>query len=162
MARYAETTKVPVAKSRGEIDKLLRAWGCDGIRWTDHFQRGIVSVEFLWTLDAIEYLARVAIRLPSDDDLAELSGHATTGEFLESKFARLSASRGRQEHRVLLLWLKACLNAVEFGIISAEEIFLPWLVGIDGKTIAETALPRLPQLLTNGTQALIGIPAEVE
>jgi hypothetical protein len=32
MPRYVQTTTVNVAKSRGEIDTLLRRWGCDGIR----------------------------------------------------------------------------------------------------------------------------------
>jgi len=42
--RYAEDTDVSVGKSRGEIDDLLRAWKCDGIQWTDHYDVGTVRL----------------------------------------------------------------------------------------------------------------------
>lgn len=32
---FAEDTVVPIAKTRAEIDDLLRAWKADGIRWTE-------------------------------------------------------------------------------------------------------------------------------
>ena len=158
MTRYAQQTTVSVAKSRGEIDALLRQWGCDGIRWTDHYSRGIVALEFLWHRDNVDYLARFSIQLPDDKALRAEARHATSSRFLPAKFAKLQAGRGRQEHRLLLLWLKAALNAVEAGIIEAETIFLPFLVGRDGQTVAEAALPRLQTLLVDGSRALLGIP----
>lgn len=155
MRRYAETTSVPVNKSRGEIDGLLRKWGCDGIRWTDQFRDGVVQLEFLWAHAGDQYLARFAIKLPTDEELSANSGDGRSGKFSQAKFQKLQDARGRQEHRVLLLWLKAALNAVEAGIVSAEELFLPFLVGTDGRRVSDVALPRLPQLLGNGAQALL-------
>lgn len=54
---------------------------------------------------------------------------------------------GRHEHRVLLLWLKAALNAVEAGLVDPASIFLSFLVGRDGRTVADVALPKLPSLI---------------
>lgn len=159
MPRYAQQTTVSVAKSRGEIDALLRRWGCDGIRWTDHYSRGVIALEFIWHREKVEYLARFSIQLPSDDELRREARHGGRGRFLPVKFQKLQAARGRQEHRLLLLWLKAALNAVDAGIIKAETIFLPFLVGRDGQTVAEAALPRLQTLLVDGSEALLGIPA---
>lgn len=39
MKRYAEDTRVPISRTRGEIDALLRAWRVDGIQWGDDFER---------------------------------------------------------------------------------------------------------------------------
>lgn len=154
MPRYAETTTVRVDKSRNEIDRLLRDWGCDGIRWTDHFAKGQVGLEFLWTHDDQEYLARFEITLPDDEALRSNARHASSGAFLPAKLAKLKESRGRQEHRLLLLWLKAALNAVDAGIIPAEVLFLPFLVGQDGQTVAQAALPRLRTLLSGGASEM--------
>lgn len=33
MRRYAEDTSVSVGRSRGDIDDLLRAWGCTALQW---------------------------------------------------------------------------------------------------------------------------------
>lgn len=162
MRRYAQETTVSVAKTRGEIDALLRRWGCDGIRWTDHYARGAIALEFIWHREDAEYLARFSIQLPSDKELRGEAKHQTTGRFLQTKFEKLQASRGRQEHRLLLLWLKAALNAVDAGIVEPETIFLPFLVGRDGQTVAEAALPRLQTLLVDGSRALLGIPANVD
>lgn len=157
MSRYADKTTVSVAKSRGEIDRLLRDWNCEGIRWTDHYTRGAVVLEFLWKHAEQEYLARFEVSLPDDDELRaqSLYGGKAHGKFLPEKFKRLQDARGRQEHRLLLLWLKAALNAVDAGIVPAEVLFLPFLVGRDGRTVAQAALPRLPQLLAAGSDALL-------
>ncbi len=157
---YAKETTVSVSKSRGEIDSLLRKWNCDGIRWTDLFSKGLVRVEFIWSREDVEYTARVSIKLPSDTDIKKLSRHGGAGKFLASKFQRLCAARGRAEHRALLLWLKASFVAVESGIVDAETLFLPFLVARDGQTIAEIAIPRLPDLLTGGGETLLGLPSQ--
>ena len=51
MRRYAQDTSVSVGKSRGEIDELLRDWGCEAIRWSDDYRAGRVRLEFLWVRD---------------------------------------------------------------------------------------------------------------
>ena len=61
---------------------------------------------------------------------------------------RRADQAARAGHRVLLLWIKAALNAVAAGLLTAEEVFLPHMEGSDGRTVAEVALPRLRDLLT--------------
>jgi hypothetical protein len=62
--------------------------------------------------------------------------------------------------RVLLLWLKAALNAVDSGLIDVETIFLPFLEDRNGKTIAEIALPRLGVLLEGSAARLLEAPKD--
>ena len=145
---YAKTTNVGIGRSRGEIDKLLRQWQCRAIQWTDDFVKGIVTLRFHWEHGEKYYTARISLQLATDEALREQAKDGRTGKFNPNKLAKLQQSRGQQEHRILLLWLKAAFNAVEAGLISAEVIFLPFLEGNDGQTVAEIALPRLQNLIT--------------
>lgn len=154
--RYADGTAVPVARSRGEIDKLLREWGADGIQWSDDFKRDLVQLRFLWTSGERQYLARFAVQLPTAEELEPQARDGRNGRVSKPRLDKLMADRGKQEHRLLLLWLKAALNAVAAGIVSAETIFLPFFEDADGSTVAEVALPKLAGLLTGGAARLLG------
>lgn len=155
MRRYAQDTSVSVGRSRGEIDDLLREWNCDGIRWTDDYRTGRVRLEFLWSRDAAQYLARFDLRLPGEEELRRKAIDLRTRKVSEVKqLKKAREAAGRHEHRVLLLWLKAALNAVEAGLVDPAAIFLPFLVGSDGQTFADVALPKLPALI-NGSAGLL-------
>lgn len=158
MRRFAEDTQVPVSRSRGEIDKILRAWGATGVAWADEFELGMASLHFKWRResDGMVFAAKLSIRLPTDAQLREKARHARSGDFLPSKFDSLCDARGRREHRVLVLWLKAAFNAIDVGIIDAEQLFLPFMVGGDGRTVAEVALPAIGGLLAPGGMRLLG------
>jgi len=161
MKRYAQDTSVPVGRSRGEIDALLRRWGAKGVQWTDDFDEGKVALRFAWTHEGSQYMARFNINLPSEDELRKqaIDGRSTNygqgGRVSEAKLEKLRRARGQAEHRLLLFWLKAAFNAVEAGIISAEALFLPFLEGRDGKTVAEVAVPKLSELLSYNAGRLL-------
>lgn len=159
VSRFAQDTEVPIARSRAEIEKLLRNWKCDGIRWTDLYSRGLVFLEFMWNRSEDEsYLARFHIQLPTDDQLSTHAIDQRSGRVSLNKLERLKEGRGRMEHRILALWLKAALNAVEAGIVNAETLFLPWLVGGDGQTVADVAIPKLQKLLGGSATRLLALP----
>jgi hypothetical protein len=153
--RYAQDTAVPIARSRGQIDDLLRDWGVTGIQWSDDYQQDKVTLRFVWEHVNLRYLARFEVKLPGRAELAEDAIDGRTGRTSESKLQALMQARGRQEHRLLLLWLKAAMNAVEAGIVSAEDLFLPFLEGVDGRTFAEAAREHLPDLLRGSAERLL-------
>jgi hypothetical protein len=161
MRRYAEDTSVPVARSRGEIDSLLRDWGAVGIQWTDEFDQDRVTLRFVWPHDDVRYTARVSVKLPSRASLEEqaIDGRSTwRKEVSKTKLAALMEARGRREHRLLLLWLKAALNAVDAQVVAAEEVFLPFLEGADGRTVGEVAVPKMHTLLRVSADRLLSAP----
>jgi len=160
MRYYAQETGVPVSRSRGEIDRLLRAWGAQGIQWSDDFKRDTATLRFIWNHKGTDYLARFAIHLPGRKELEESAVDGRTGQPSERKMEKLLDMRGKQEHRLLLLWLKAALNAVEAGIIDAAALFLPFLEDRYGKTVAEIAVPQLPKLTSGSATKLLS--SEVE
>ncbi len=159
--RFAETTNVPIARSRGEIEKLLREWNCDRIQWSDDFRSGVVTLRFVWSRErtpdeahGLEFVARITVALESEDSIRERC-KGRWGDVLAGKVKDANARRGKREHRLLLLWLKAALNAVDAGIVSPEAMFLPFLEGRDGVTVAEAALPRLEKLLVHPAHKLL-------
>lgn len=155
MRRYAEDTSVPVSRSRGDIDKLLRDWGAQGIQWTDDYERDRIMLRFVWPRGEQRFMARFLIGLPDRKRLEQDAIDGRTGRPSDRKLDVLMAVRGKREHRVLALWLKAALNAVDCGIVDAETIFLPFLEDKNGKTISEIALPRLGVLLEGSANRLL-------
>ena len=152
---FAKDTSVPVARTRGEIDTLLRAWGCDGIAWADDYRARAVTLRFLWTRsEGEQYSARLTLRFPSPAEVkarhaAEVQNRSRyVAPLADTEADRRADQAARAGHRVLLLWIKAALNAVAAGLLTAEEVFLPHMEGSDGRTVAEVALPRLRDLLT--------------
>jgi hypothetical protein len=153
--RYAQDTAVPIARSRGQIDALLRNWGVDGIQWTDHFKADRIQLQFVWNHEDNDYLARISIGLPTAEDLEDEAIDGRSGRVSEAKLKKLMAERGKREHRLLLIFLKGALEAIEAGVISAEQLFLPYLVGADGRTVGEAVEERLPVLLGQSADNLL-------
>lgn len=143
MRRYAENTAVPISRSRGEIDKLLRTWGATGIQWTDEFEHDRVTLRFIWPRGETRFTARFDLRLPTAKSLEPEAADKRNGKILPDKLQRLLDARGKHEHRVLTLWIKAALNAVDAGIVPPEVLFLPFIENKLGKTVAESTLPAL-------------------
>lgn len=142
--RFAQDTAVPIARSRGEIDKLLRSWGATGIQWTDEFERDRVMLRFVWARGDARFTARFEINLPTATSLEPQARHGRSGQLLPDKMRRLLEARGKHEHRLLLLWIKAALNATDAGIVPAEVLFLPFIeVKAGSTTVAQMTIPQL-------------------
>jgi len=148
--RYASDTSVSVAKSRGEIEKLLRVWGANQMQWSDDFDGGKAMLRFIWEHDGASYTARFTVDVPTKAEIEKESVHATSGRFLQTKYDKAMERRGMVEHRELALLLKAIFVAVDCGLITAEQVFMPFLEGSDGMTVSERILPELANMLKRG------------
>ena len=159
MRRYAETTKVAISKSRDEIGALLREWGAELVSWADDFKGDQVVLRFVWTMKGEEdrrFHARLSISIPTHAEICARSDMRGARGFSETRFRAACEANGKSEHRLLLLWLKASFNAVAAGLVSPEALFLPFLEGKDGTTVAERAVPNLGRLLMMPTDRLLG------
>ena len=148
--RYANDTSVSVSKSRGEIEKLLRVWGARQMQWSDDFEGGKALLRFIWDNAGTTYTARFTIDVPTSEEIKEEAVHATTGRFLQTKYDKAMERRGMVEHRELSLLLKAIFVAVDCGLITAEQVFLPFLEDQYGVTVSDRVLPNLSQMLNKG------------
>lgn len=158
MRRYAENTAVPISRSRAEIDKLLRAWGATGIQWTDEFEHDRVTLRFIWPRGETRFTARFDLRLPTAKSFEGEATDRRNGRLLPQKLQKLLDARGKHEHRVLALWIKAALNAVDSGIVEPEVLFLPFIENKAGKTVAEATLPALTKGGSVSFPALLAAP----
>lgn len=161
MRKHAEQTDVPISKSRAAIQRLLEDWGVRGVAWSDDFDRDMVTLRFVWNFkradgSTLPLQARFEVRLPSRAELEPAATDKRTRKVSEVKLRKLLEGRGRREHRVLLLWLKGALNAVEEKMVRPEVLFLPFLEGRDGQTVADVATPMLERLTAGGASLLLG------
>lgn len=134
---------VPIERTRGKIEKLLRTWGCRQIGWLEDTttETHLYEVQFSLLGEEGERLtARFHIKCEQDDGLT----------------IRQQERRDRGRFRTLFLWLEGALRAVEAGIVPQEAIFLAWLAGPDGTTVWETVRPHLKQLTTGSARGLLG------
>jgi hypothetical protein len=149
--RYAQDTEVAISRSREQITQLLCEWSCEQIGWLDDFAKDRVLLQFVvprivpGTKDAIAFRAQFSIKLEPDAKL-RLKATGARG-FSDVRYADLMNRRGRREHRVLFLWIKAALEAVTEGIVPFEALFLPFLVREDGITVADAVMPMLHKAL---------------
>lgn len=141
MARYAETTSVPIAQSRVAIEDLL----------TSHGATAFASISRSDTTEIVfemgPYRVRFRISMPDFND----------DEFRYSDQRRLRrtppAQRKaweqacRQRWRALHLMIRAKLEAIESGLTSMEDEFLSNLVLPSGSTVGEEVQPRIREAL---------------
>jgi hypothetical protein len=145
MARYAATTRVPVDRSRAEVQKVLRRYGATRIAegWTP--QGACVHFEIRGTIVKLELPMPTVVEVR-----AALKNKSPT----EHALRRACDQAERQRWRCFVLLLKAKLESVDMGVVTFEREFMPHLVLDTGATVAEA----IEQALTQGKTRL-ALPA---
>lgn len=134
MATYAKHTTVPVSRSRAGIEKCLERYGAS-------------SFVFGW--DRVRKVSAIAFEV---DGLMFRIEIPISAEHTEQE--------ERQRWRILLLVLKAKLEAVECGISTIQEEFLAYVM-TPGGTLGQRLLPQLDEIAKNGKMPpLLGVTKE--
>lgn len=111
---YAKTTQVPVSRSKGHIEDLVKhKYGADSF--------GILE----------------------DGHLVKLVFRMSGRNILFQMVTPDDAQEERSLWRALLLTIKGKLESAERGIETFEEAFLANIVMPDGRTISETTAPSI-------------------
>ncbi len=142
MSSFAEGTTVTPERSQMEIATLIRKYGASsfGTGWAD----GSAFTTFVSHGRTIRFV----LALP--DDWRQF--RTTPGGRGRDQKAAESAMEAevRRRWRCLALAIKAKLEAVDTGIATFEEEFLPYTVMPDGRTVTEHVLPAVNAAVAAG------------
>lgn len=132
-SRYAESTEVPVERSKRAIEEMLRQRGVEGYHTGWDSLRDVI--EFKWK----DRLIRFTLRRQKVDDFAFNRGGQHRSEIQKQQ---AYAQADRQRWRALYLVIRAKIEAVEAELAIFEEEFLAFIV-VPGKnqTIGEILVP---------------------
>ncbi|MGV0595649.1 hypothetical protein [Mycolicibacterium porcinum] len=138
MAKYAANTDVSSDRSRAEIERTLERYGAREFMYGWDQNRAVVG----FVLNQREI--RFVLPLP-DRDSTDFT-RTPTGRPRPATQARAEYEQAvRQRWRSLALVIKAKLEAVESGIVTFDAEFLAHIVLPDGRTVADTVVPRVEQ-----------------
>lgn len=141
---YANATSG--AAARDEIGRMLRRFGCESVGFMDEYDRHSVLLHFTHRGRQVQMRA---------------SAMGWANMFMKAK---PFTGRGRQKggkldyerralaqglvavNSILRDWVKGQLTAVECGMMAFEAVFMPYMLGSDGRTLIEhvTAAKMLP------------------
>ena len=140
---YAAKTNVSPDRSRAEIEKTLQRYGATSFAYGWSGSMAVVQFE------AFDRRVRINLPMPDMDDRSIAytpQGRARSQGALETAYDQALRSRWR----ALLLIIKAKLEAVEAGVTTFEEEFLPHIVLPSGETVGQYVLPGVAQAYKNG------------
>ncbi len=148
MSNAYKTTTVPIARSQEAIRKLLINFGVRGVQFSENFESGEINVRFAKELAGNLRTVSVSMHVPELPKLRRRNTRKSTNERKEQMT--------RATYRALHDWLKAQFVAVEFGLLTVEDVFLShfeWMIDGQTTTIGAILKPRLetrPEFLIDG------------
>lgn len=151
MSTYASQTGVDAAHSRAEIERTLARYGATSFAYAteDRPEGARAAVSFIAHDRQIRFILALPSRTERRFTHTPERGTARTAAAAEKEWEQAC----RQRWRALALLVKAQLEAVESGIVTFEDAFLPHTV-IPGTraTVAEQIGPDLADAIATGIQ----------
>ena len=141
------TTKIEAVKTAGEISEMLRKAGAKAVLTEyDENREYVSSLSFTMILGERE----VGFRLPCDwKPVLEILKN-------DPKVPRRLCEDNEQAikvaWRIVMRWIIAQLAIIETKMVTTEEIFLPYAIMPNGKTLSETVQSNPSFLLGSGNK----------
>jgi DNA-binding transcriptional regulator PaaX len=141
MAKYASDTTVSPSRSRAEIEETLQRYGADGFAYATAEGRAMFAFKMYGKQ------ARITVPLPRPEDY-----RLTDKGRLRTNESQLTAYKQaeRQTWRVMLLLIKAKLEAIEAEVTTWEHEFFADMLLPSGQTVAEAMLPQVEECYKTG------------
>ncbi len=152
------TTAVPVEKSKQKIRDLLIGAGVRGVQFSEDFSTGAINVRFAKDIEGNMRTVSVTMKIP---EVPESHCKQTTvrrwnryaGRTITYSPKNKKEQMERATYRALHYWLKSQFEAVDFGLLRFEDVFLShfeWIIKGETRTVGELVLPHL----SNGSNFL--------
>lgn len=152
--RYANSTDVPVSRSRDEVERTLQKYGATrfGYAWQED---GFVKPSVVIAFRMAERSFRLTMPMPSrsDREFTHHSRGARSSTAAEDAWEQACRSRWR----AIALLVKAKLEAVALGVSTIEEEFLSATVvpGSGDRTVWDFVADPLAKAIAEGGQLSI-------
>lgn len=144
---YAASTSVDVQKTKAEIEKLLSRYHATA------FVPGYANNQEFLVFEIEGRRVRFSFPLLTVVDAPETINRGAAGGVTARTDAQKQTwleQKQRTRWRELLLLIKAKLVAVEAGITTVEEEFLPYVVMANNQTVHEWVSPQLRKIYGAG------------
>ena len=132
--RYARTTYVSSDKSVAEIKKILSRYGASSFAFFEEGAKAAIAFK------AQNRSIRMLVPLPDPKDFEKSPAGR---KWPRERGLKAWEQAGRQRWRSLALVVKAKLEAVECGVATFEQEFLPYILLPNGKTAGEWMMPQI-------------------
>ena len=149
MAKYAANTSVSVARTKEELERLLRKHGVTDIATMN--TASAAQIGFIIKGRRVRFRLNLPDQCEDRFCYTEYKGKARTSEAA----AKLWEQECRSVWRQLFLILKAMLVSVEAGVFDLDTIFFPFFILPGGQTVSEKTIPQLDQILLTGKLPLL-------
>lgn len=146
--RFAQGTKVPVERTRMEIEKTVKRYGADAFATFEDPSCQMIAFR------VANLNVRFTVPLPKRKEVANASRYALTPNQLDAAVDQET----RRRWRALLLSIKAKLEMVESGLACFEEEFLAHVVTGSGQTVGEALVPQIAEIQKGRAIPLIAGP----
>jgi hypothetical protein len=130
-----QDTSVPVGRSQSNLRDLLKDAGATGIQFGEDFERGAIEIRFGWVLENGQ---------PATIRLQAVPLEPEPGRYSNSPPRISEQQRERQCWRGLYWYLKAMIEASQFGLLAFEDVFLSFFEARPhGPTVGEVVINQL-------------------
>jgi hypothetical protein len=144
---YAEGTGVSVERSKAEIERTIQGYapGAPVMSVSDPL-KGRSGVQFRANGRGVQ----IGFDHPTGTERF-ITHTGKNQKRSASQIEERVQAEMRRRWRCVLLAVKTAFEMSETGIASFDEAFLPWLIGPDGRTVAETVIPQVERAIEEGT-----------
>lgn len=137
--QYAKGTEVPVDRSLAEIRRTLKRYGATS--FTTHEEEGLALIGFAMNGRQVRFL----LKLP-DPNNREFTRTPTTGRPRTAAMAEAEYEKAvKRVYRVFSVATLAMLEMTASGLVTFEELFLPFTVLPGGQTVGEAVGDKVAQ-----------------
>ncbi len=152
---YAERTEVSEERSRQQIEAMVsQIEGVDRFAYMKESNKAVIM--FRHNQRVIRWLVNLPDR--NSPEIKYKRGGYTRSDTEQMKRYKQSC---RSLWRSLFLIIKAKLEAIERGIVSFEDEFLPYTSLPDGSTVGEWANQNIQKMIEAGTAPKLELPCGI-
>ena len=153
MSNAYKSTSVPISRSQEQIRKLLIVSDVRGVQFSENFDSGEINVRFAKDIAGNIRTVSVSMHVPEPPKPKRRRTRYANKSEVERREQMTKAT-----YRALHDWLKSQFVAVEFGLLTFEDVFLShfeWLLNTGEKT---TIGAMIKPCLETSTELMIDTP----